>query len=239
MTDPLATLLRQTDPYAGHDATPETLTAASVALASEVVDADRLAQARARSTRRRRRIGFAAVAASLAVPATAWASYHFAAQSGWFGAPGMTENDTSEWINVCAADFPDYFATLPRPTDAAPEGLTWAQIGTRIVEQKRIGNAKDCAGAGVMEQSTGLKSSYYLYAENVWTCRAVAAHRSGDDAAFRANAASAATMMDRLSAMGIYGDDNWKPIREGLRSGDFSVINKYYDVNNSGTGACA
>jgi hypothetical protein len=239
MTDHLDTLLKASDPYAASPASRDVITEASVAVATAVVAEDRSLQGRARAARRRRRIALATAFAAVAVPATAWAGYTFAAQSGLFGAPHQTENDTSEWIKVCAADFPEYFATLPQPKDAPPEGLTWTEIGHRIVAQKQTANAQDCASSGVMEQRTGLIGSYYMWAENTWECRAVRDHAAGNDAGFRKNAANAATMMTRLDGLGLYGDENWKTYREALLKGDFAKINEFSSANSAGMAACA
>ena len=233
--DQLGTMLTRIDPYAGSSPSSHELASASVAVAHAVVAADRAAALQARRAKRRNRLVALALAGTVVVPTSAWAGYHFAAQSGLFGAPGMTENDTSEFIDVCASDFPDFFATLAVPSDAPPSGLTWRQVGDRIVATKKESTVNDCPpkGPGLMEQTTGLKSQYYLYAQDVWICRALRDRATGDDAGFRSNAALAATTMDRLDAMGIYGDDNWQPFRDALKSGDTAVINQFYEANRA------
>lgn len=209
-------------------------------MARETVHAERVRSGRVLADRRRvngrRRLLAVGLAAALAVPATAWAS-GFLAQTGWFGAPGMTENDTSEWIDVCAEDFPEYFRTqIPVPTDAAPEGWTWQQVGDDILEAKAAGNAADCAESGVNQQVTGLKSDYYWWAQDTWMCRAVEAYEAGDEEGFRANAALAADTVERLGDLGVLGDDGWRPIQDGLRAGDFDVVSQFYDANNAAGG---
>ena len=44
--------------------------------------------------------------------------------------------------------------------------------------------------------------------------------------------------MDRLDALDAYGDDNWRPIRDALRSGDYAVVKQFHDANSDGSG-CA
>lgn len=207
----------------------------SRSLAHDIVQLERQQGARRVTQRRRRLIGIAA-AAAVPIPSTAWAAGYLA-QTGWFGAPGMTENDTSEWIDVCAADFPEYFAAqIPVPTEAPPSGWTWQEIGQDILAAKQSANATDCARSGVNEQVTGLTASYYLWAQDTWMCRAVEAHEAGDEAAFRSNAALAAGTMDRLLDLGVYGDEAWRPIRDGLVSGDVDVVKEFYDVTDAAGG---
>ena len=104
-TDDLGRILRESDPWSG-DVEP----ALTRDVHAQIVAADRTLGARAR-TRRRRVATIAAAGLLIGVPTAAVAGVHFAAQTGFFGSPGMTEEDTSEWIDVCADDFPAYFAT--------------------------------------------------------------------------------------------------------------------------------
>ena len=230
-TDDLDQLLRSADPWPG-----DVPTALTREVTAQVIAADRGAAAKVRS--RRPLAAVIAAALLVAVPTTAYASYQLAARTGLFGSPGMTEEDTSEWINVCSADLSTYMKTLPTPTDTPPAGYTWAQVRDRIVTQKRSANAAECPprGTGVLEQASSLRNSYYLWAETTWTCRAVTAHEKGDDAAFRSNATHAAAMMDRLHELGAYGDDNWRPIQKGLRTGDVPLIKQFHTANDAGAG---
>jgi hypothetical protein len=49
----------------------------------------------------------------LLIPAAAAASVlTYSAETGQYGKPGFTENDTSQYINMCASDIGQYVATL-------------------------------------------------------------------------------------------------------------------------------
>lgn len=228
MTDDLAELLTDSRPQRPPEA--EDLYAShSRAMARDVVhhERTRAARRRGRLLSRKRLIGITA-AVAVAAPATAWAS-GFLAQTGWFGAPGMTENDTSEFIDICATDFPQYFQTrIPTPSDEPPSGWTWQEVGADIVATTQRANAADCAESGVVEQVTGLQSRYYWWAEATWACRAIEAHEAGDEAALKSNAAKAGTMLERLDALGVLGGD-WSDIKTAYRDGDVEVIAQFHD----------
>lgn len=235
MPTPLDTLLTQSDPLVGDPSTLESharLTELSAMLAREVVQADRTLKGRRLGLLRRHKWATAAAAALVIVPTSAYAASHFLAQTGQFGNAAYSEEDGSEWIDTCAADFPAFFRTLPQPTDASPTGLTWASIADQTIRQRQDSSDCQAGGFGAREQVTGLKATYYHLAEGIWTCRAVQAQRRGDFSGFRSNASSAAVMMDRLDELGIWGDDNWKPVRDALRAGDIDVITQSYEAND-------
>ena len=203
---------------------------ASAQIAAAVVAADRGASLRRRRTRRRTRLVALALSAAVVVPTGAWAA-GFLAQTGLFGAPGQTENDTSEFIDVCASDFPAYYATLPVPNSAPPAGLTWPQIRTFVVTRMASTNASSCPSPGAVMQRTGLLSQPLFVAQSVYACRALQAHRDGNDAAVRENLQGVADMFDAQEALGVLGDRAWVPWRDAAARGEFAGVQAFIDAN--------
>jgi len=117
------------DPARGLDTAEPRLAAALDGLGAAIAASPRPA-ARAR---RRFRIGFAgiAVAAVLATAGTAtaeWLSIH----TGLFGDPGMTENDTSEFLRTNGAEMPALFDSIARHYTLPPGG-SWDAAKQRFV----------------------------------------------------------------------------------------------------------
>ncbi|PWJ45152.1 hypothetical protein SAMN06264364_1602 [Quadrisphaera granulorum] len=105
------------------------------------------------------RVGLIALAGTLALSGTAAAAVH-AARTGWFGAPGMTENDTTEWLDSSAPDFPDVveslrpaYVTFAPGTDAA-SAAAWTVMASRA--------------SGGMLQETLVARSYATYGQCSW-----------------------------------------------------------------------
>jgi hypothetical protein len=224
MTD-LDFLMQGADPASPLD--EKEAAVASLALAREITASDPSAV----SVRRRHRRWAAGLAVlAIAVPTTAYAADRFLAQTGEHLA-ASTENDTSEVINVCAADFPTYVLSLPQPTDPAPAGMTWTDVGHIVAE--RYSSGPDCApgGVGALAFETGIRNSYYRYAESVYLCRAVRDHDAGRSESGLANARLFATMMDRSEELGTFGDENWKPYRDAGRTGNWPLLKQFAAAN--------
>ena len=124
--------LERMDPARGLDTAEPRLAAALDGLGAAIAASPRPA-ARAR---RRFRIGFAgiAVAAVLATVGSAtagWLSIH----TGLFGDPGMTENDTSEFLRTNGAEMPALFDSIARHYTLPPGG-SWETAKRRFVGGK-------------------------------------------------------------------------------------------------------
>ena len=72
----------------------------------------------------RRGVAIAAIGAVLIPAAAAAAVLHFTAETGQYGKPGFTENDTSQYINMCASDIGQYVATLEPRNQPLPPGAS-------------------------------------------------------------------------------------------------------------------
>jgi hypothetical protein len=199
-------------------------------VASDVVAHSRRSRLKRLAGTRRRALAVGLTVGLVAVPTTAWATAQFLAETGQYGAPGMTENDTSQWIRVCAPDFPAYHATLPTPSDPAPEGLTWPHI--RGFVESQIANL--CQQGDTVEQVTGLRAQLFEAAESVYECRAFKEHQAGDDAAAARDAQSVAATMDRLNELHVYGDNNWVQYRDAAARSDFDALAPHFEANVQG-----
>lgn len=220
--------LRAADPAA--EAVDE-LEHLSLAMVREVIAG--MAPHRPRLPRRGRgAIVGAVVAILLGVPAAYAGSRLFAAETGQYGAPGMTENDTSQFIDVCAADFPAYLHSLPTPSDPPPPGWTWSRVADRLAIRIHDESATDCAGPGSVMQQTGLGSRFYLFALERWEHAGITAHRAGREDAAKQDLRMAALMMQRLDELRIWGDDGWQRVHQALLTADWPAVE--YDLKVNG-----
>lgn len=176
MTDDLTALLTASRPSVDEAALREL----SVALARETVRASRTA---ARARRRRRVVGVVAGLA-VAVPATAAATY-WSAHTGEHGDPSLTEENASEWLDVCAPDFTEVAAGLAPTTRALPSGVSWAAATDRVV----AGWTAGCDQGPSRTQADGVLMSYESYAGCAWAVSWLHADDRGDQASRRAAAA--------------------------------------------------
>ena len=223
--DPLDALLRDMAPQVSIVDAAD----GSAALAAEVVSSSRRTGARWLTSRRRR---IAAVAAALVlVPSVAVAGPQFLARTGIFGQPGLTENDTSEWVNVCAADFPAFLRSLPKPTGAAPAGTTWDAITREVVGRNVKGVGQGCATGSSMVQTSTLRADFLVVAQMHWTCTALRDHANGDDPRARIAAREVAAIYNRLASARRFGDSNWRPNRDAAGRGDFSALQRDAAIN--------
>lgn len=179
--DPLGSLLTAAAPPPS-PVPPERTAALARAIAHEVVETDRTLAGRARRLRRRHKVAAAGAAAAVVlVPTGAWAAEHFLAQTGRFGNPALNPDfeDRSEFINLCAEDFPAYVRTLT-PTDLpAPPGQSWDRYAARLAKQNIA--AAECAdfGSQVDTQVTSLRLELLAVASADWGCTLVWATEDG------------------------------------------------------------
>jgi len=127
-------------------------------LAGAIVETDRRRWGRPFRLQARRRLAIA-IAVAVAVPASTAVAYQWSAHTGWFGSPGMTENDTSEWLRSDAPDFRQVAADLV-PDLPLPRGASWTTELDRQVEQGR--------SAPGLVQVTGVRRTFEAYARCTW-----------------------------------------------------------------------
>ena len=177
MTDDLTTLLTASRPSVDEAALRE----ASVALARETVRTTRVA---AMARRRRRRVAGLVAAVAVAAPATAAAAY-WTTHTGEFGDPSHTEENASEWLDVCAPDFGDVATGLAPTGRALPAGASWPTAVDTVVASWTAG----CAEGGSLVQADGVRLSYESYAGCAWDTAWLRAHERADEPAMTVAAA--------------------------------------------------
>jgi hypothetical protein len=172
--------------------------------------------------RRHRNRRAAAVVGAVVALGTAAAGWGHFAHTGWFGVPGMTEHDTSEWIDLSAPDLREAVDGIVARDLPLPAGVTRAD-GVAYVSRPYDAQVT----------ATGLRSQYEGWARCAWLTAweradgrddAAAAGRAAD--ALEASAAWPATVatdgggvvdhvreVARAAAAGEAG-----PVRDELRA---------------------
>ncbi|HEX5596168.1 MAG TPA: hypothetical protein VFX61_09170 [Micromonosporaceae bacterium] len=141
-------------------------------LAQEQRPAPTVNRAGRRHRRRRSAIVAGLVAAlTLGIGGVAF-GYVSKARTGKFGLPGMTENDTSEWLRTDAVDFRQVVEEL-RPTDLPlPVNESFTPAVDLLI--KNYGNER------AVIQVTAVRSHYASYAACSWEAEWLAAHTEAD-----------------------------------------------------------
>lgn len=186
---------------------------------------------------RKRRLAAISAAAFVFVPTVAVAAVHFAAETGQFGTAGATENDRSQYINMCSPDIASYAATLEPRDLALPAGVTWAEIGQQMVAAAQV----TCPprDSGSLMQVTGIKAAYITRSECAWEKDFLAANgAAGTEERQRAGAAIARAE-DAISALGVDVDGGTTARRQRAARGDTAWIAYDYQVNCLGRNTAA
>ena len=177
---------------------------------------------------RKRAALVAAVAGVVLVPATAAAAI-YGARTGHYGLPGMTENDTSQYINVSAPDIRSYVATLELRTQPLPPGTTWDGIATNFISSF----SAECPprGPGAETQVTGIRNDLLEASACPWERWAL----SAPPAAAASNLAHADLILADLQVeehkVNPHGTPDWQHYRDTYAHASRSYLNYDYYVN--------
>lgn len=163
----------------------------------------------------------ALVACLVLVPGTAVAAVQLAARTGVWGRAG--DSDASERINVCAQDFPQYVASLPRPAAELPAGVIWPDITHGVVHRNVHVLARDCTTAMTVTQ-LGVRADIETVIQQRWECAALAADDRGQHAEAARAAGQVAAADERLDALGVFRDGNWRAFHDRAARGDIGAI---------------
>lgn len=195
------------------------------------------APARAPRRSRRRMWGLALVGAALAVPTALGGGYLLSAHTGIFGAPGGTENDTSEWLSATAPDFPrvvgQVIPALPVPTGYDRDA--WVRWYSRTT-----GASGD--GAGVIVQVTGVQASYSYSVRCAWMRAWVSRQAAGDTAG---TAAALRAMDDSLGWRALVATDgggviaSMRRVNTAAHRGQVAAVRRESALNCPAAGAGA
>jgi len=122
------------------------------------------AAVRAESRPRARRAVVAGLAVlAVAVPGTA-AAVQWTTHTGVFGNPALSEEDASEWLDVCAPDFPATVRRLSPRDLALPRGVT---VDTAV--QDMYGEPDPaCPEPGGRAQADGITLDFESWARCAW-----------------------------------------------------------------------
>ena len=243
-TDPDLTALVAADPAAGVDLDP--VRASNLLRAA--VDAEKAANARGGKRWRRRVAGVVAgvLVVGVGVPVGAYAGSYLT-RTGEYGAPGATENDTSEWLDPLAPDFPDYAVNLWPDYIKLPPGYDVRTVARQLAEREaatdrenlRQDNEQAAAegrdpAPGVIVQTTGVRGMFAMAAQCHWQHEWL----TTNDAARKSNALTVLGQSERWPALvAIDGGgivDGVKAYVDAATRGDAQPMAADYDTNCQG-----
>ena len=191
--------------------------------------------------RRPRRLSRRAVIVTvgvLLIPATAAAGVlTFNAETGQYGKPGFTENDTSQYINMCASDISQYVTTLEPTSSPLPPGVTWNELGAQFVSNSN----SECPpqGPGQIDQVTGIKTTLLAMSGCSWEGWALSAPSSAATADLqRADDVLADTQVTEHQ-VNPHGASGWEKARQQYAQASLAFLNYDYQVNCLGRNTAA
>lgn len=79
-----------------------------------------------------------------------------------------------------------------------------------------------------MAQETGIRSQFFSLAEGHWARAALADHAAGREERAREKARMVGLQLTRLDELGIWGDDNWIPLRDAALRADWAALEERY-----------
>lgn len=201
-------------------------------LASEVVKNYR------RHPRRFSRRAMLVTVGVLLIPAAAAASVlTYSAETGQYGKPGFTENDTSQYINMCASDIGQYVATLESTTSPLPPGVTWAQLGTQFVSN----SSSECPphGPGQIDQVTGIKTTLLAMSGCSWESWALSAPSSAATVDLQRADEILANNQVTEHQINPHGTPDWEQARLQYAQASSAFLDYDYQVNCLGRNTAA
>lgn len=176
----------------------------------------------------------------LLIPATAAAGVlTFTAETGQYGKPGFTENDTSQYINMCASDIGQYVATLEPTSSPLPPGVTWNEIGGQYVSN--FSSSCPPQGPGEEAQVTGIKIDLLAMSNCPWEKWALSAPSSTATADLeRADEVLADTEVAEHQVNPAYNSNpGWKQISQQYAQASRAYLGYDYQVNCLGRNTAA
>jgi hypothetical protein len=190
-----------------------------------------------RKHRKRRTLAAVATAMVLIPAAAAAAVVHFTAETGRFGSPGFTENDTSQYINMCASDIGRYVTTLEPTTRPLPPGSTWGGIAAKYVAGFRSGCPPQ--GPGETTQVTGIKTTLLVMSTCPWERWALAAPPASRVADLRRVDAMLADTQGAEHQVNPHGTSGWQQSKRHYAHASLAFLDYDYQVNCLGRDTAA
>jgi hypothetical protein len=155
-----------------------------------------------RTVPRRLTVALAVAGATLAVAAVAFGSM-LTTHTGFFGAAGMTENDTTEFLRTDAPDFPPLVAKLVGDIPFPPGDSAERHV-QRYVNQAQPG----VDGVPQLVQAAGIEGTFATWAMCAWRGYWLQEHARGNAAQATLAADSLATV---ASSDAVRKTDSWWP----------------------------
>lgn len=168
----------------------------------------------------------AALAAAVFVPSAAVAAVaHFKAETGEYGTAELTESDTSQYIDLCAADIREYMASNTPTGVPLPAGASWAAIADRFLASVQ----QDCGPGrlGITTQERGFAGFFLSGARCAWAAEFVEADRQGSADGMKEAAAALARVLDASAATGK--DSAAAANRDRAARGDAASIRLWHE----------
>ena len=184
-----------------------------------------------------RTVAIVAVCAVL-IPVTAAAGVlHFTAETGQYGKPGFMENDTSQYINMCASDINSYVATLEPQTSPLPPGVTWDELATKFVNIFRA----DCPpqGPGSLTQVSGIKVDLLASSACPWENWVLMAPPSSQAADLTRVDGVLANNQVTEHQVDLHGTPSWQQLRDQYAVASLAFLNYDYQDNCLGRNTAA
>jgi hypothetical protein len=185
----------------------------------------------------RKAVVIATIGAVLIPVAAAAAALGFAAETGQYGKPGFTENDTSQYINMCASDINSYVATLEPQTSPLPPGVTWDELATKFVNIFRA----DCPpqGPGSLTQVSGIKVDLLASSACPWENWVLTAPPSSQAADLTRADGVLATNQVTEHQVDPHGTPSWQQLRDQYAVASRAFLNYDYQDNCLGRNTAA
>ncbi|NLE97227.1 MAG: hypothetical protein GX596_04475 [Propionibacterium sp.] len=164
----LESRLRAIDPASDLKDREQSFGEMATLMAREIVkDAPRPVTMPSEPQKRRHRgliIGVVA-AVVLGVPTAVAANQLWQARTGTYGNVAASEEDSSEWLDLCAVDFGEYITHLA-PDLELPPTTTWAELSSAIARE--AANDTSCSEFGARAQSR-----FFDLAQGAWLHHAI------------------------------------------------------------------
>ena len=185
----------------------------------------------------RRTVVFVAVGAVLIPVAAAAAVLGFTAETGHYGKPGFTENDTSQYINMCASDIGQYVATLEPTTSPLPPGITWDALAAKFIAIFR----PDCPpqGPGSLTQVSTIKVDLLASSTCPWENWMLTAPLSSQAADLTRVDGVLANNQVTEHQVDPHGTPDWQRLRDQYSHASQAFLDYDYQVNCLGRNTAA
>ena len=172
--DALDRLMADANPVADHEFAAEELVESFDRLEQQIVTSPR----GRRLGRSRRRGGIVVVLAAASLMTSAALGGMYTTHTGFFPSKAGTENDTSEFLDTGAPDFPPLVRTLVKDIPFPPGDSAVSRVPRYIAQFKAL--KKTDHGVGTLVQAAGITGQFSFQAICAWRGYFLYVHAKGD-----------------------------------------------------------